>query len=95
MTNITQKPEKNQLKLSFGNPPKLVFQIILKPEVRISRNLSRLPFPLRRIVCDECCAPLYIYSENFIAAYLDPRAELPPSLCDLHLAEMESEVNAK
>ncbi len=92
MKNYSTQNEKNQLKLSFGSPPKLVFQIILKPEERFSRNLSRLPFDLRRIVCDECCAPLYIYSENFIAAYLDERAELPPSLCDAHLSELEHEV---
>jgi hypothetical protein len=71
---------------NFGRPPKIT------TTVANSRKSTRYAFPLRQIVCDICCAPLYIYSENFIAAYLDERAELPPSLCDNHLSEMEAEL---
>ncbi len=84
--NHSTKIETNQPNLHFGKPPKI------KTIITTSLKLKRLAFPLRQIVCDVCCAPLYIYSENFIAAYLDPRAELPPSLCDIHISELEAEV---
>ncbi len=90
--NHSTKIETNQPKLHFGKPPKLVIQIILKPRERGIRKQSEMPFGLRRIVCSECCLPLYLYGKDFIASYLDEQAELLPSLCDLLLAEMEAEV---
>jgi hypothetical protein len=70
---------------NFGTPPKIT--------TTSGRKWQRKSFNLRQIVCDVCCAPLYLYSETFISAYLDPRAELPPSLCDNHLAELEAELS--
>ncbi len=84
-SKYNKSDEKKQIVFNFGTPPKMT--------VTYGRKATRYAFPLRQIVCDVCCAPLYIYSENFIAAYLDERAELPPSLCDTHLSEIESEVN--
>jgi hypothetical protein len=78
------RSEKTQLVFNFGTPPKIT--------TTYGRKSPRHPFPLRQIVCDVCCAPLYLYSATFISAYLDPRAELPPTLCDNHLSEMEQEV---
>ncbi len=78
------RSEKIQLVFNFGTPPKITHTY--------GRKSTRHAFNLRQVVCDQCCAPLYIYSETFVAAYLDPRAELPPSLCDLHLSELEAEL---
>jgi hypothetical protein len=85
MKIISQNQEINQLNLPFGKPPKIT--------IAFGRKLTRLAIPLRQIVGDVCCAPLYLYSETFISAYLDPRAELPPTLCDNHLSELEAELS--
>jgi hypothetical protein len=53
MTNITQNPEKNQLNLHFGKPPKLVFQTITCHDCKESRELDGYRFALVAI-CD-CC----------------------------------------
>jgi hypothetical protein len=78
------RSEKTQLVFNFGTPPKVT--------TTYGRKWSRKSFNLRQILCDVCCLPLYIYSETFIEAFLDDRAELPPLLCDNHLSEMEQEV---
>ncbi len=82
--NYNQSQKKTQLVFNFGTPPKIT--------ITCARKSTRHSLPLRQIVCDVCCVPLYLYSETFIAAYLDVRAELPPLLCDIHLAEIEEEV---
>jgi len=81
----TPRCEKKQQVFNFGSPPKLT--------ITYGRKSTRYAFPLRQIVCDLCCAPLYLYSETFVSAFLDERAELPPCLCDLHLSEMEAELS--
>jgi hypothetical protein len=78
------RSEKTQIVFNFGKPPKIT--------TTPGRKSTRKAFNLRQIVCDQCCAPLYLYSETFIAAFLDDRAELPPLLCDNHLSELEAEV---
>ncbi len=78
------RSEKIQLVFNFGTQPKIT--------TTSGRKWTRKSFNLRQIVCEVCCAPLYLYSETFVAAFLDDRAELPPLLCDNHLSELEQEV---
>lgn len=85
-SNYKQSDEKTQFVFNFGKPPKIT--------VSSGRKLTHKPLGLRDIVCRECCLPLHIYGKMFIESYLDERAELLPSLCDLHLAEMEAEVTS-
>jgi hypothetical protein len=82
--NSTPRGAEMQQVLNFGTPPKVT--------TTYGRKWTRKSFNLRQIVCEVCCAPLYLYSETFVAAFLDDRAELPPLLCDNHLSEMEQEV---
>jgi hypothetical protein len=82
--NYSQSLSKTQLNLNFGSAPIIT--------TTSGRKLTRLPFSLRRLVCDECCLPLHLYGRDFIESYIDEQAELLPSLCDLHLSELELEV---
>ncbi len=95
-TELKEKTKKTTMKNNTRNQIEFQFKSVIPPKIKtiITNSLksTRYAFPLRQIVCDVCCAPLYLYSETFISAYLDPRAELPPSLCDNHLFELEQEV---
>jgi hypothetical protein len=50
---------------------------------------NKIQFNLNSFVCDECCAPLRLYGQNFFDAYARGKCSLLRCLCDLCSAEME------
>jgi hypothetical protein len=92
ITTIEKAPARQSkgLKKKLDNHP-----ITLKSVSQNKRNLQRnfdFRFDEMHLVCDECCAPLWLAGANFIESHTNGRANVMRALCDLHAEEFGLEV---
>ena len=83
------KLNKIEFQPNSAKTPKVFQTFPVAATKSIGRKLSHLPVGLRSLVCDECCAPLHLYGENFIESYAEGQANILRCFCDLCAAELE------
>jgi hypothetical protein len=81
--NSTPTAEKTQRVFTFGSRPPITTITVFDGQ----NDVEPFCFAGMRLVCDECCLPLYLFGENFIESYTNGRANLLQCLCDTHAAE--------